>query len=163
MPLVGHLYGVRSERRLCEDADLNLVFRWFCRLGLDGSVPDHSTFSENRHGRFRESGLMRELFERVVEQCLATGLADTDHVVVDGSHAKAGANEQRCAKTPCELPRAGAVATCAAREHLADLEAAVPDPVGVKRWTPKAVSATDAASASLAASTGAASSPMAST
>ena len=45
------------ERRLCEEVHLNLAYRWFCRLGLDGKVPDHSTFSKNRHGRFRESDL----------------------------------------------------------------------------------------------------------
>jgi Transposase domain (DUF772) len=55
MPLVGYCYGIRSERRLCEEVHLNLAYRWFCRLGLDGEVPDHSTFSKNRHGRFRVS------------------------------------------------------------------------------------------------------------
>lgn len=147
MLLVGYLYGVRSERRLCEEVDMNLAYRWFCRLGLDGRVPDHSTFTKNRHGRFRESGLMRELFERVVEQCLCAGLAGTDHVVVDGSHIKADATKQRCVKTPEDLPRAGAGATRAVKEYLTDLEAAAPDPVGVVRWKPKAVSTTDPATA----------------
>jgi len=54
--LVGYCYGIRSERRLCEEVHLNLAYRWFCRLGLDGEVPDHSTFSKNRHGRFRGCG-----------------------------------------------------------------------------------------------------------
>ena len=147
MLLVGYLYGVRSERRLCEEVDPNIAYRWFCRLGLDGRVPDHSTFTKNRHGRFRDSGLMRELFEQVVEQCFAAGLASTDHVVVDGSHIKADATKQRCVKTAGELPRAGVGATRAVREYLADLETAAPDPVGVTRWTPKAVSTTDPATA----------------
>jgi transposase len=60
----GYCLGIRSERRLCEEVHLNLAYRWFCRLGLDADVPDHSTFSENRHGRFRESDLLRKLFER---------------------------------------------------------------------------------------------------
>jgi transposase len=55
MLIVGYCFGIRSERRLCEEVHLNLAYRWFCRLGLDGSVPDHSTFSKNRHGRFRQS------------------------------------------------------------------------------------------------------------
>src|SRR3954467_13620757 len=55
MLLVGYCFGIRSGRRLCEEAHLNLAYRWFCRLGLDGAVPDHSTFSKNRHGRFREA------------------------------------------------------------------------------------------------------------
>src|SRR3974390_1941286 len=63
MLLVGYCFGIRSERRLCEEVHLNLAYRWFCRLGLDGDVPDHSTFSKNRHGRFRESNLLRRLFE----------------------------------------------------------------------------------------------------
>lgn len=66
MLIVGYCFGVRSERRMCEEVHLNLAYRWFCRLGLDGDVPDHSTFSKNRHGRFRESDLFRKLFETVV-------------------------------------------------------------------------------------------------
>jgi hypothetical protein len=66
MLIVGYCFGVRSERRLCEDVYLNLAYRWFCRLGLDGEVPDHSTFFKNRHGRFRECDLLRKLFETVV-------------------------------------------------------------------------------------------------
>jgi transposase len=62
MLLIGYCFGIRSERRLCEEVHLNLAYRWFCRLGLDGGVPDHSTFSKNRHGRFRDSDLLRRLF-----------------------------------------------------------------------------------------------------
>ena len=68
MLLVGYCYGIRSERRLCEEVHLNLAYRWFCRLGLDGEVPDHSTFSKNRHGRFRDCDLQRRLFETVVRR-----------------------------------------------------------------------------------------------
>ena len=63
MLIVGYCMGIRSERRLCEEVHLNLAYRWFCRLGLDGKVPDHSTFSRNRHGRFRQSDILRHLFE----------------------------------------------------------------------------------------------------
>ena len=63
MLIVGYCFGIRSERRLCEEVYLNLAYRWFCRLGLDGDVPDHSTFSKNRHGRFRKSDLLRRVFE----------------------------------------------------------------------------------------------------
>lgn len=66
MLLVGYCYGIRSERRLCEEVHLNLAYRWFCRLGLEGQIPDHSTFSKNRHGRFAESDIFRRLFEEVV-------------------------------------------------------------------------------------------------
>jgi transposase len=69
MLIVGYCFGIRSERRLCEEVHLNLAYRWFCRLGLDGKVPDHSTFSLNRNGRFRQSDLLRHLFEGVVRRC----------------------------------------------------------------------------------------------
>ena len=74
MLIVGYCMGIRSERRLCEEIHLNLAYRWFCDLGLDGRVPDHSTFSRNRHGRFRQSDTLRHLFETVVERCLREGL-----------------------------------------------------------------------------------------
>ena len=78
MLIVGYCMGIRSERRLCEEVHLNLAYRWFCRLGLDGKVLDHSTFSRNRHGRFRQSDILRHLFETVVERCLQEGLALAD-------------------------------------------------------------------------------------
>ena len=76
MLVVGYCLGIRSERRLCDEVHLNLAYRWFCRLGLGGSVPDHSTFSKNRHGRFRDSGLLRHVFEMVLQraQKLAAGV-----------------------------------------------------------------------------------------
>lgn len=147
MLLVGYLYGVRSERRLCEEVDLNLAFRWFCRLGLDGRVPDHSTFTKNRHGRFRDSDIMRELFERVVERCLAIGLADTSVVAVDGTHVTANARKDRTVPTNDDLPCAGKDATRAVRDYLADLDEAAPDLPGTVRQTPTAISLTDPASA----------------
>jgi transposase len=72
MLIVGYCFGVRSERRLCDEVHLNLAYRWFCRLGLDGNVPDHSTFSKNRHGRFRESDLI--LAARRIERLCASSL-----------------------------------------------------------------------------------------
>ena len=68
MLIVGYCFAIRSERRLCEEVHLNLAYRWFCRLGLDGKVPDHSTFSVNRNGRFRQSDILRHLFESVVQR-----------------------------------------------------------------------------------------------
>jgi transposase len=95
MLIIGYTHGIRSERRLCEEVHLNLAYRWFCRLGLDGAVPDHSTFSKNRHGRFRDSDLLRRLFETTVERCLAEGLVGGEGFAVDGSLIRADANRQR--------------------------------------------------------------------
>src|SRR6202041_1686058 len=94
MLTVGYAFGIRSERRLCEGVHLNLAYRWFCRLGLDGDVPDHSTFSKNRHGRFRDSDLLRQLFETVVRRCMAEGLVGGEGFAVDASLIKADANRQ---------------------------------------------------------------------
>src|SRR6187397_2884590 len=98
MLLVGYCFGIRSERRLCEEVHLNLAYRWFCRLGLDGSVPDHSTFSKNRHGRFRDSEVLRELFEVTVRRCIEEGLVGGEGFAVDASLIRADANKQRSAE-----------------------------------------------------------------
>src|SRR5580693_2984112 len=95
MLIVGYGFGIRSERRLCEEVHLNLAYRWFCRLGLDGDVPDHSTFSKNRHGRFRESDLLRKLFETVVARCMKEGIVGGEAFAVDGSNVVADARRQR--------------------------------------------------------------------
>ena len=98
MLIVGYCFGIRSERRLCEEVHLNLAYRWFCRLGLEGDVPDHSTFSKNRHGRFRDSDLLRELFETTVRRCIEEGLVGGEGFAVDASLIRADANKQRSAK-----------------------------------------------------------------
>ena len=72
MLIVGYCYGIRSERRLCEEVEDRLTFRWFYRLDLDGQVPDHSTFSKNRHGRFCDSDVLRHFFEIVLRTSIAT-------------------------------------------------------------------------------------------
>lgn len=95
MLIVGYCFGIRSERRLCGEVHLNLGYRWFCRLGLDGQVPDHSTFSKNRHGRFRDSDLLRLVFERSVRRCMEEGLVGGEAFAVDASLIKADANRQR--------------------------------------------------------------------
>src|SRR6187401_3306767 len=122
MLLVGYCFGIRSERRLCEEVHLNLAYRWFCRLGLEGDVPDHSTFSKNRHGRFRESDLLRELFETTVARCIAKGLVGGQGFAVDASMIKADANRQRSVPGSEGLPPEAA--SHAVREYLAVLDEA---------------------------------------
>lgn len=120
MLLVGYCVGIRSERRLCEEVHLNLAYRWFCRLGLQGTVPDHSTFSKNRHGRFRDSDLLREVFETTVRRCMAEGLVGGDGFAVDASMIKADANRQR--SMPGSEGLAPGTANRAVREYLAVLD-----------------------------------------
>jgi transposase len=95
MLIIGYCCGIRAERRLCEEVHLNLAYRWFCRLGLDGDVPDHSTFSKNRHGRFRESDLLRRVFETVLQRCIGEGLVGGEAFAIDASLIKADANRQK--------------------------------------------------------------------
>ena len=94
MLLVGYCFGIRSERRLCEEVHLNLAYRWFCRLDLNDRVPNHSTFSKNRHGRFRESELLRHLFETTVGRCIEEGLVSGQRMAIDASLIEADANKQ---------------------------------------------------------------------
>jgi hypothetical protein len=92
MLIVGYCFGIRSERRLCEEVHLNLAYRWFCRLGLDDAVPEHSTFSKNRHGRFRDSDVLRHVFESVLGHCMAEGLVRGEGFAIDASIIKADAS-----------------------------------------------------------------------
>src|SRR6185312_15187739 len=95
MLLIGYCFGIRSERRLCDEVHLNLAYRWFCRLDLDAAVPDHSTFSKNRHGRFRESDAFRHVFESVLRRCMSEGLVTGEGFAVDASVIRADANRAR--------------------------------------------------------------------
>lgn len=92
MLIVGYCFGIRSERRLCEEVHLNLAYRWFCRLELDEPVPNHSTFSKNRHGRFREGDTFRCLFETVLRRCMSEGLVGGEGFATDASFIRADAN-----------------------------------------------------------------------
>jgi transposase len=91
MLIVGYCFGIRSERRLCEEVHLNLAYRWFCRLGIEDAVPEHSTFSKNRHGRFRESDAFRHVFETVLQRCMNEGLVGGEGFAIDASVIKADA------------------------------------------------------------------------
>jgi len=95
MLVVGYCFGIRSERRLCEEVHLNLAYRWFCRLGLEDRIPDHSTFSKNRHGRFRESDTFRHVFESVLRRCVTEGLVGGEGFAIDASVVRADANRAR--------------------------------------------------------------------
>ena len=123
MLLVGYCFGIRSERRLCEEVHLNLAYRWFCRLGLEDQVPEHSTFSKNRHGRYRDSGLFRFVFESVVERCMEEGLVGGEGFAVDASLIKADAHRKRGfpGKEGIEWERPGRK-TRAVREYLDALD-----------------------------------------
>jgi transposase len=149
MLIVGYCFGIRSERRLCDEVHLNLAYRWFCRLGLDGDVPDHSTFSKNRHGRFRDSDLLRRVFESVVARCMAEGLVGGEGFAVDASVIAADAHRQRGVAGAGEL---NPTSNRAVTEYLAVLDDAAFG--GATPVEPKFVSPTDPAARWTAASGG---------
>ena len=123
MLIVGYCFGIRSERRLCEEVQLNLAYRWFCRLDLEAAVPDHSTFSKNRHGRFRESDAFRYVFESVLRRCMNEGLVGGEGFAVDASVIKADANRARGVPGAEVIDwNKGDGPTRAVREYLAALE-----------------------------------------
>jgi transposase len=139
MLVIGYCYGIRSERRLCEELHLNLAYRWFCRLGLEDSVPDHSTFSKNRHGRFRESKVFRWFFDEVLRQCMAAGLVKGEGFAVDASIVAADASSQRAVDGGAAVDwKDPALGTRAVREYLQALDA---NELGVT--SPKKLSLTD--------------------
>ena len=144
MLIVGYCYGIRFERRLCEEVELHLAYRWFCRLDLDDKVPDHSTFSVNRHGRFRDSDILRHVFEAVVQACMDAGLVKGEGFAVDASVMEADASRYH-GKAPDEidwsLPERQ---TRAVAEFLAGLDDEDPD---ANRKLPKVISPVDPCSA----------------
>jgi transposase len=140
MLILGYSFGIRSERRLCEEVHLNLAYRWFCRLGLEDAVPDHSTFSRNRHGRFRESDALRQVFESVVGRCMNEGLVGGEGFAIDASVIKADANRSRSTERETMDLRDPQHATRAVREYLAAL-----DEQGEPITVPASISPTDPA------------------
>jgi len=144
MLIVGYCYGIRSERRLCEEVELHLAYRWFCRLDLEDKVPDHSTFSVNRHGRFRESDAFRHVFEAIVRTCMDTGLVKGEGFAVDASVMEADASRYH-GVTPEEADwSAPERQTRAVAEFLGALD---DDDPTADRKPPKVISLSDPCSA----------------
>ena len=141
MLIVGYAFGIRSERRLCKAVHLDLAYRWFCRLDLTDAVPDHSTFSKNRHGRFRDSNLFRHLFKQVLERCIAEGLVGGESFGADASLIKADAS--RYTKVGFAEWSAADAANRATQEYLDTLDDA--NFGAVTPVKPKAISPADPA------------------
>jgi len=120
MLLIGYLYGVTSERKLVEELRMHLAWRWFTGLGFDQGIPHHSTFSKNRHGRFQESKLFEQLFERIVKQCMEVGLVRGKELSVDGSFVEANAAKE--SRIPREQLGEAAEVHSAVGQYLQELE-----------------------------------------
>jgi IS5 family transposase len=156
MLIVGYVFAIRSERWLCSEVQVNLAYRWFCKLGIEDGIPDHSVFSRARHERFRESDALRRVFEGVVAKCMAAGLIGGEALSVDASLIKADVdkNKRMPGDQPISWPKAEE-ASRAVREYLAVLDNACTDEEndgrdgddggskGGRRKPPKEVSLTD--------------------
>jgi transposase len=156
MLIVGYVFAIRSERRICAEVQVNLAYRWFCKLGIEDRIPDHSVFSRARHERFRESDALRRVFESVVATCIAAGLVGGEAFSVDASLIKADVDKKK--RIPGDQPIAWPKreeTSRAVREYLAALDAARRDEEhddgddggssgsGSRRKPPKEVSLTD--------------------
>jgi transposase len=125
MLIVGYVFAIRSERRLCEEAQVNLAYRWFCGLGIEDQIPNHSVFSRARHERFREADVFRLVFEKVVARCISAGLVGAESFSIDASLIRADVNKTK--RVPgdelIDWPERRE-ASRAVREYLAALDAA---------------------------------------
>jgi len=125
MLIVGYVFALRSERRICAEVQVNLAYRWFCKLGIEDSIPDHSVFCRARYERFRESDALRQVFESVVAKCITAGLVGGEGFSIDASLIKADVDKKK--RLPGEQPIAwpkAEEASRAVREYLAVLDAA---------------------------------------
>ncbi len=156
MLIVGYVFAIRFERRICAEVQVNLAYRWFCKLGIEDRIPDHSVFCRARHERFRESDALRRVFEGVVAKCIAAGLVGGEGFSIDASLIKADVDKKK--RVPGDQPIAwpkAEEASRAVREYLMALDAARSDEEsgsgddgassggGSRRKPPKEVSLTD--------------------
>jgi len=116
MLFIGYLFGIRSERQLVKEVEVNLAYRWFLGFSLRDKVPNHSTFSKNRQRRFRESGIYQDIFDEIVLQAVRRKMVDGKVLYTDSTHLKANANKNKFKKELVEK---------STRDYLGDLEAAV--------------------------------------
>src|SRR4249920_1668251 len=142
--IIGYVFAIRSERALCREVQLNLAYRWFCGLGIEGKIPDHSAFSRARNERFRDSDIFRRVFERVVEACIVADLVGGEGFAVDASLIAADANKQRSIPgSDWDKKRDPETASRAVKEYLATLDDAAFGTAS--EVTPKFVSPSDPA------------------
>jgi transposase len=98
MLFLGYLFGIRSERQLVREIEVNVAYRWFLGLSLKDKVPDASTLSQNRRRRFRESTIYQEIFDEIVLMAMKRRLVDGKTLYTDSTHLKANANKQKFKK-----------------------------------------------------------------
>ena len=144
MLIVGYVFAIRSERQLCSEVQVNMAYRWFCGLGLEDAIPDHSVFSRARHERFREAEVLRRLFEGVVGTCIERGLVDGVSFSLDASHIRADVNQvKRVPGSQADALPERERASRAVREYFDILDEEDADSGSWRKKPPKALSLTD--------------------
>ncbi|MDN3720902.1 IS1182 family transposase [Roseibium salinum] len=113
---IGYLFGIRSERQLVREIEVNVAYRWFLRLKLTDKVFDASTLSQNRRRRYNDASVAQDIFDHIVEQAIAHGLVDGTVLYTDSTHLKANANKGKYDLAQIEKSRA---------DYWADLDRAV--------------------------------------
>src|SRR5437868_205504 len=131
MLIIGYVFALRSERRLCAEVQVNLAYRWFCKLGIEDKIPDHSVFCRARHERFRQSDALRRVFEGVVGKCISAGFVGGEAFSIDASLIKADVDKTKRlpGDSPIAWPKAEE-ASHAVREYVAALDSASSDEAG---------------------------------
>jgi transposase len=116
MIFIGYLYGVKSERRLEEEVNYNLAYKWFCGLGIMEKAPDATTLSANRRRRFRDNNIAEQIFDEILRQAIKKGLVSGKILYTDSTHIKAKANKHRKQTVTVEVTP---------KEYLKELDEAV--------------------------------------
>jgi transposase len=147
MLIMGYVFAIRSERRQCSEVQVNLAYRWFCKLGIEDKIPDHSVFCRARHERFRQSDALRRVFEGVVAICIAAGLVGGEAFSVDASLIKADVDKKK--RVPGEQPiawrqscRSADIIRCRSLTHSVILLRDFGATQHVKRWATRTYSYT---------------------
>lgn len=113
---IGFIYGIRSERKLMEDIQFNVAYRWFLGYSFKTPIPDHSTISKNRNVRFKESDIYQRIFDNIVLQAIEKKLINGKILFTDSTHIKANANKNKFFNEQV---------TVSTKEYLSELEEAV--------------------------------------
>ena len=102
MLMIGYLFGIRSERQLVKEVEVNVAYRWFLGLRLTDKVPNHSTFSQNRRRRFNDNKVYQDIFDEIVLLAVRRKMVNGKTLYTDSTHLRANANKNKFDKREVE-------------------------------------------------------------
>ena len=103
MLFIGYLFGIRSERQLVKDIEVNLAYRWFLGYSITEKIPDASTISKNRTRKFKGNNIPQKIFDNIVKQAIDKGFVGGKILYSDSTHIKANANKRKFEKVEVEI------------------------------------------------------------